>query len=117
MIREVALITVSAVLFVQMGLSSAIQEFFNIRSKIASCPKCASFWSVLAYCICTEQNLVVSVATSFISAYAALWLALLYDALAILYDNAYESITKTYDTTDAETETESGEAPATDEVS
>ena len=118
MIREVVLITVSAVLFVQMGLSKAIQGFFNIHSKIASCPKCASFWSVLAYCLATKQGLLVSVAASFISAYAALWLSLLYDALALLYNNAYEYITKTDGTAeDAEAdEDEYSEASATHEV-
>ena len=112
MFREVALVTISAVLFVQMGLSSAIQEILHLRSKIASCPKCASFWSVLAYCLLTRQRPIVSVATSFICAYVAQWLALLYDALAVLYNSAYEAITK-----DAEADTSAGEAPATDEMS
>lgn len=118
MIKEVALITISAVLFVQMGLSAAIQGFFNFRSKIASCPKCATFWSVLAYCLATKNGIAVSVAASFISAYAAMWLALLYDALALLYNSAYESITQTDGASeDAEAgQDESATAPATDEV-
>ena len=61
----------------------------------------------------------MSVAASFISAYVALWLALLYDALAVLYNYAYESITKTDDTAqDAKAnQGESNKATATDEVS
>lgn len=98
MIREVALITVSAVLFVQMGLSDTIQDVIHFRSRIASCPKCVSFWSVLAYCILTERGVIVSVASSFICAYVALWIALAYDALALIYNTVYESITETKDT-------------------
>lgn len=97
MIREAALVTISAVLFIQMGLSSAIQENLHFRSRIASCPKCATFWSVLAYLLLTGNALVISVAASFICAYSAQWLALAYDALAVLYNSIYESITETKD--------------------
>ena len=119
MITEVVLITVSAVLFVQMGLSSAIQEKVHIHSRIASCPKCACFWSVLAYCILTRRGVIVSVAASFICAYVALWIALAYDALALLYNTIYESITETNDTaTDAGPGPDGPGAPsAADEVS
>ena len=118
MVQEVALITISAVLFVQMGLSSAIQGILHFYPKIASCPKCVAFWSTLAYCISTEQELLVSVAASFLSAYAALWLALIYDALALLYNTAYEHSTKTNGASaDAEADGENpGPATATDEV-
>ena len=95
MFEEVALITASAVLFVQMGLSGAIQETLHFRSRIASCPRCCAFWSVLAYSLLTRNGVVLSVAASFISAYAAMWLSLLYAALALLYNRAYESITET----------------------
>lgn len=119
MIREAALITVSAVLFVQMGLSSAIQETLHFRSRIASCPKCATFWSVLAYSILARNGIIASVAASFICAYVAQWLALLYDALAILYNSIYESINEPQDTPeDAGPDTEQPAASAaTDEVS
>ena len=119
MIREAALITVSAVLFVQMGLSSAIQSKIHFHSEIASCPKCATFWSVLAYCILTRNGILISVAASFICAYVAQWLALVYDALAILYNTIYESITEPQDTSkDAEPGPDKHSASAAaDEVS
>lgn len=118
MVKEVALITISAVLFVQMGLSSAIQESIRVYFRIASCPKCATFWSVLAYCLLTRKGFILSVAASFLSAYAALWLALLYDALALLYNYAYELITETDGTSsDAEADKdESATNSATDEM-
>ena len=118
MIGEVALVTLSAVLFVQMGLSDAIQKVIHFRLRIASCPKCLAFWSTLAYCLLTKNGVVVSVATSFICSYVALWLALLYDALALLYNYAYESISETNGTPeDAEADKgEPSEASAADEV-
>ena len=118
MIVEAALITTSAVLFVQMGLSDAIQKVIRFRLRIASCPKCLAFWSTLAYCTLTGNGVIVSVATSFICSYVALWLALLYDALALLYNSAYESISETNGaSTDAEAgEGESATASTADEV-
>lgn len=103
MIIEAALITVSCVLFVQMGLADAFQEAMRIRSRIVSCQKCLSFWVCLAWTIIHGYGLVVSVAVSFIASYCALWLSLLYDCLALIYNQLYEQITQTNDTsTDAE---------------
>ena len=118
MITEAVLITTSCVLFVQMGLSDAIQEATHIYLKVASCPKCLSFWSTLAYFLFTQHGFIVSIAASFLCAYAALWLSLLYDALALLYNYAYECLTETDTTEDAEAvPDESTTATATDEVS
>ena len=97
MVREVALITVSCVLFVQMGLSDAVQEALRFKSKIVSCPKCLTMWCCFAYLLLFGNSLVVSVATSFVCAYCALWLSLIYDAVALAYNWLYESITKKTD--------------------
>lgn len=103
MIKEVALITVSCVLFVQMGLSDAITRILRVHFPPLSCPKCMTFWSVLVWSFLTRNGPVESVATSFIASYCALWLTLAYDAVAILYNYIYEQITKTNDTSsDAE---------------
>lgn len=91
--KEAALITISCVLFVQMGLSGAIQEVLHINLRIASCPKCLSWWICLAYLLTHDYGIIVSVAASFVCSYCALWLALVYDALATLYNYAYEKIT------------------------
>ena len=117
MITEAALITVSCVLFVQMGLSRAIQDVAGFRSEILSCPKCSTFWSVFVYLLVTGNGIVESVAASFLSSYSALWLSLLYDALAKLYNDCYEAISETDDaSTDAEAGADGAETPA-DEVS
>ena len=95
MIYEVALLIISCVLFIQMGLSDTIQNIIKVNPVILSCPKCLTFWSVLLYCAINGYNIIISIATSFISSYIALWLVLLYDILAIKYNKCYESIEKT----------------------
>ena len=119
MIREAALITVSCVLFVQMGLSDAVQETLRFRSRIASCPKCCAFWCNLGYFLLTGHGVVASVAASFICSYCAMWLAMAYDAVAVLYNRIYESISKEAGATeDADTEqpSASGDSDAMPEM-
>ena len=101
MITEAALITVSCVLFIQMGLSKAIQDFLHIDVGIVSCPKCCTFWICLCHFVLHDYGIIESVAASFIASYAATWLALVYDALAILYNYCYEQITQEPDTAEA----------------
>ena len=107
MITEAALVTVSCVLFIQLGLSGAIQELVQVKLRIASCPKCLTFWSCLATLLVHGHGLLESVAASFISSYLALWLCLLYDMLALLYNYIYEQITQTNDTREAPEEADS----------
>lgn len=103
MIKEVALIMVSCVLFVQMGLSDAITRILRVHFPPLSCVKCLTFWSVLVWSIIAGRNAIELVATSFVASYCALWLSLAYDAVATLYNYIYEQITKTNDTSpDAE---------------
>ena len=111
------MITVSCVLFVQMGLSDAIQDTFRFKSRIASCPKCLSMWVNLAYLLITRHGVVISIAASFICSYAALWIALVYDAIAVLYNFFYESITKEPDTAEEGPEADADEAGNSDAVS
>jgi hypothetical protein len=102
MLKEAALVTVSCVLFVQMGLSHAIQERMGFRSEILSCPRCCTFWSVLAYLILSGRGVLAAVAASFLSSYSAMWLSLLYDALARLYNACYDAISEPDSASDAE---------------
>ena len=119
MIAEAVLITLSCTLFVQMGLSEAFQTLLHIKFKIASCPKCLTFWTCLLWLIVDGTGLLLSVATAFVASYCALWLSLIYDALALLYNHLYEQITQTTDTSEsAETTAEYDKAnPGADEVS
>lgn len=111
MIREAALITVACVLFVQMGLADAIAGILRIRFRILSCPKCTTFWMVLSWSITHGCEPLQSVAGWFISSYCALWLALLYDMLATLYNKLYEQVSNS---PDSAKEAGVGEAPGPD---
>ena len=115
MYREAALLTTACVLFVQMGLADAIQARLHFRSVLLSCPKCCTFWSVLLLSMIQRQGPVQCVAASFICSYAALWLALLYDCLAALYNRIYDKITNQTDTEDSGSADDS-EAGAADAV-
>ena len=94
MLLEAALITLSCVLFVQMGLADAVCDTLRIKARVITCPKCATFWTCLIWTICRGNGVLWSVAVSFVSSYLALWLALLYDALAALYNDLYATINK-----------------------
>ena len=87
--KDAILITLSCTLFVQMGLSEAVQQATRLRLRVLSCPKCCSFWVCLAYLTLTGHRIVDAVAASFLLSYISLWLALGYDALAQIYNNLY----------------------------
>lgn len=92
--KDAVLIMLSCTMFVQTGLSDAIQEGLHVRFRILSCQKCCSFWACLAYLILSGSRIVEAVAVSFLLSYFALWLALLLDALAVIYNKFYEYITQ-----------------------
>ena len=107
MIGKAILILISCVLFIQMGLSAAVQKIFKINIDFLICPKCFTFWVTLITLLIMGYGIIESVSISFISSYLALWLSLLYDYLATLYNQLYEYISKTQDT-------ESGTLQSTD---
>lgn len=71
--KEVILLAASCVLFVNMGLSEAIQETIGIRLRIASCPKCLVFWLTVTYLVFSGCRILTAVGASFLFSYAALW--------------------------------------------
>lgn len=84
-----------------MGLCGAIETLLHIKTTIVSCPKCLTMWVCLFYLAWHDYGIVLSVATSFIASYCAMWLALIYDSVALLYNYFYEQITQTPDTSPA----------------
>ena len=112
--REAALVAVSCVLFVQMGLSGAIQDAVRIKSRILSCPKCLTFWAVLAWELAHRAGMVSAIAASFILSYAALWVVLILDGLAVLYNSLYDAITET--TQDTTEDAEAADKPQADDA-
>lgn len=114
--KEAVLIMVSCVLFVQMGLSGAIQEKLHITIPIASCPKCLTWWICLAYLVTHGYGIIISVTAAFLLAYCALWLALAYDALAVSYNRAYDKLLQTHDTSEDAEAGDAGPEADADEV-
>jgi hypothetical protein len=98
MILEAALLAVGCTLFVNMGLSDAIQEFLEIKFKVLSCVKCFTFWTVLVFLTISGAGFYVVVSASFILSYLALWLDLGLSALNKIYNELYEQILSTPDT-------------------
>lgn len=100
---EAAQITLVSVLAIQMGLVEAIEETIHYKFRILSCPKCCVLWVSLGWHLFQSHPLLESVFVSFLSSYASLWLCLMYDAIAIVYNHAYEKINPK-NTASAETE-------------
>ena len=89
---EAALLAVGCVLFINMGLSDAIQETLGIEDKILSCPKCLVFWLSLAHLLLCGCRFLTAVGASFLFSYAALWLDLGLSAINTKYNELYEQI-------------------------
>lgn len=101
--KEAAEITVICVLAIQMGLVGAVSDLFHCEFRILPCPKCCVLWVSLGWHLIHSRPILDSVFVAFISSYAALWLAMLYDAIAIAYNHVYEKIASK-ETATAETE-------------
>lgn len=78
-----------------LGLIGAVEDVIHRKLWIVDCPKCSTFWGVLAYTAITTQDIITSLAISFLSSYAALWLELLEGFVDTLYLNLYEQIYNT----------------------
>lgn len=99
--RDTALIVVSATLANHLGLIEAIEGVIRHRLPVLNCSKCLSFWMCLVCSICAGEPVLLSVAVSFLAAYAALWLELLCGYIDTLYNKIYEGIyTKEADDTE-----------------
>ena len=86
--------TVSSVLFIGMGLSGEIQRILGFSWRILNCPKCLTFWCVLAVLLIGRNPVLHAVAVSFFCSYAAMWLTLALDAAAVKYNYIYGKITE-----------------------
>lgn len=90
--EDAAKIITACVLANQMGLLHAMEDTLHIQFKILSCPKCSTFWMSLIWHLLSHRNALNSLAVSFLSSYAALWLMLALDALSVIYNSLYEKI-------------------------
>ena len=95
-VLDVAAVTLAAVLANHMGLIEAIEGVIKHKLPIINCSRCLTFWSVLICLVCcrtTATHWTIIVATSFLAAYAAMWLELLFGIIDKQYERIYK---KTY---------------------
>lgn len=98
---DVVAILISCVLVIHMGLIDAILKVYGIEKKdvpIIRCPKCLTFQCVLWFLILTRHNVLLSVATSFLTSYVAIWFDLFLGQMDIWYERIYKRISEGSDT-------------------
>jgi len=83
-------ITIICVLANHMGLISTIEKILDKELLIVNCCRCSTFWFSVIYLTVTGHNLIVAAAVSFVAAYLAMWLELLFGIIDRQYDNIYE---------------------------
>ena len=96
-VEDIALLVFSCVTANHLGLVEAMERVVGRRLPILNCVKCLSFWMVLLTTSLSGWNMIASLAVSFLSAYAAIWLELGMGFIDTLYGRLYEKI---YSTTD-----------------
>ena len=107
---DVVAVTVAAVLANHLELIDTMERVVRHKLPVLNCAKCLTFWSTLAVMLSNVESigkyLTVIVATSFIAAFAAKWIELLFGYIDTLYDKIYEKIYTQNE--DCEDETEAG---------
>lgn len=113
---DIAAIVFASVTVNHLGLISAIESAIKRRLWIVDCPRCLTFWGVLAYGLArlmtgmSGDGLLAALpsllprllAISILCSYLAVWLELLEGIIDKLYDYVYGKIYPTADTADAD---------------
>lgn len=97
------MLTFSCVSANHLGLISAMEKVIRHSIPIANCPKCFTFWMVLATTYLSGWNMIASLAISFLCAYLAIWLELLMGFIDLQFQKLYETLYPTTDITDSAT--------------
>ena len=120
------MITFSATAANHLGLVAAAENVIHHSLPIVNCPKCAAFWSVLAYSIAASLSSLAPahsgespsplsslapaysgkaaaiIAAALLAAWAAVWLDLLMGIVDNLYIKIYDKIYPTANKTDTD---------------
>ena len=75
-----------------LGLIGTIEGILKRELPVINCPRCFTFWSVLAYQLVTDCNPLFALAIAFLSSYMALWLNLFMYGISTLYNRIYDKI-------------------------
>lgn len=90
---EVAMIMFSCVMAIHMGLVDAVLEVLRLQNRhipVIQCPKCLTFHAVLWFLILTGENVILSLATAFLTSYLAIWFDLLLGIMDYYYERIYK---------------------------
>ena len=98
--RDIACIVFVCTAVNHLGLIATIERIIKHSLPVINCPKCLTFWSILAYgivCCCTTATPTITLAArllaiSLLCSYLAIWLELLMYAIDTLYNRIYVKI-------------------------
>lgn len=90
--NDVVMILFICVAANHLGLIHAIEDITDREWPIINCSRCFSFWCVLFYMLLTSHLIIVSFATSFLTAALAPWIELLMGFTDNLYNKLYDTI-------------------------
>lgn len=96
-----------------LGLITAIEGVIKHQLPILNCPKCLTCWSVLAFMVITAQDIITSLAVSFLASYSAIWLELFEGFIDTLYLKLYGKITSRDNDNEATTSPDGGNSAST----
>lgn len=106
---DIAAVVFASVTVNHLGLIAAVEGVIRHRLPIVNCPRCLTFWGVLAYGLSGDGMLAALpselprlLAISILCSYIAIWLELLEGYIDTLYDKLYEQIYPTADSTDTD---------------
>ena len=91
----VAMIGFSCVMSIHMGLVDAVLKVLRIQDRnipIIRCPKCLTFHAVLWYLVSTGVNVILAIATAFLTSYIAIWFDLFLGLMDVWYEDIYNRI-------------------------
>ena len=98
---EVLMVIFGCVAANHLGFIGAVEDVLDRELPVLNCPKCLTFWATL-FTVFPSHSLIVTIATAFAAAYAALWLELALGFIDKQYVRAYETFIK-HQHTDGET--------------
>lgn len=93
--NDIAMLMFCCVAANHMGLIEAAEQIAKFRFPVIGCVKCSTFWSVLCYCSFHRYGMIQTVAVSFLMAFLAVWLELLWGFVDTLYMKIYGTIFST----------------------
>lgn len=115
---DIAWIVVICTSMNHLELVKTMEGLLKKEIPVVNCPKCATFWASLVWCLTgrcitatsmadTLAALPQILAVSFLAAYAAIWIELIMYSVDTLYNRIYDTLSK-YNPEDSGKENDQG---------